>query len=149
MGEAASREKEKLALILEGLRHLASELQKYGLRSLILTGSWAKGSQLATSDVDVIIIAEGFEGLPFYEREYLVQKYWARPEPLDPWCYTPREAWQGVFEKPRLDLVDALEYGLIVYDDGFWASLRREYYRQGPYKRVEAGGYWYLKIKED
>jgi hypothetical protein len=132
------------------LHSLALELRRLGLRSLVLFGSWARGSQLAESDVDVIVVAEGFDGLPFYEREYLVLKVWRGTEPLEPWCYTPREAWKGVFERPRLDLIDALEHGVVVYDDGFWRSLRSKYIERRPYGVMEAeGGYRYLKLNEN
>lgn len=144
MGEAVARER-----LASRLHALASRLRRLGLRSLVLFGSWARGTQLAESDVDVIVVAEKFEGLPFYEREYLVLREWRGPEPLEPWCYTPREAWRSVLERPRLDLIDALERGVVVYDDGFWQGLRGEYFRRRPYGIVEVeGGYWYLKLDE-
>ena len=60
----------------------------------------------------------------------------------------PHEAWRGVFERPRLDLIDALEEGVVIYDDGFWSRLRREYLRRGPYEssRIE-GGLRYLRLR--
>ncbi len=123
-------------LVME-LRRLAERLKGYGLRSMVLFGSRARMKHLRESDVDVLIVAEGFEGLPFYEREYIVQKLWSQEYPLEPWCYTPRELLEAV-EKPRIDVVDALDYGIVVYDDGFWSEVRRRYGHR--YKRTPYGG---------
>ena len=129
------------------LRRLASRLERLGLRSLVLFGSRARGDSLAESDVDVIVVAEAFRGLPFYETEYLVLREWDSPEPLEPWCYTPEEARAGALERPRLDIVDALERGVVVYDDGFWEALRREYLAGGRWERAPgAGGHSFLRL---
>ena len=137
MGEAVARRR-----VVEMLRVLAERLRVYGLRSLVLTGSYARGEQLRDSDIDAIIVAEAFEGLPFYEREYLVLREWSYPDPLEPWCYTSREVLEHVFRRPRIDLIDALEYGIVVYDDGFWRSVR-ETYAQRPYRRRAIDGAHY------
>ena len=121
MGEEAP----SLGEIVAELRRLAERLRGLGLRSLILFGSWARGEPLRESDVDVLIVAEGFRGKPFYEREELVLRLHDGRLPIEPWCYTPEEVVEALTRKPRIDVVDAAQNGIVVYDDGFWAEAAR------------------------
>ncbi len=129
---------EALSRIIRELRRLAEALRGLRVRSVVLFGSWARGESLRESDVDVIIVAEGFEGLPFYEREYLVLRAYRGSLPLEPWCYTPREVVESLEENPRIDLVDAVEHGIVVYDDGFWGRVRERY--RGRWRMTGYGG---------
>jgi predicted nucleotidyltransferase len=56
-GERKKRERERL---LRRLRAHKAELQRqYGLKRLALFGSWARGEQSRTSDVDIMVEFEG------------------------------------------------------------------------------------------
>ena len=121
MGEEAPSLRE----VIEELRVLAERLRGLGLRSLVLFGSWARGEQLRDSDVDVLIVAEGFRGKPFYEREVLVLRLYGGRLPLEPWCYTPEEVVEAVTRRPRIDVIDAAQRGIPVYDDGLWERVSR------------------------
>ena len=127
---------EQIVKELEGLAERAAK--KLGLRSLVVFGSYARGLQLRESDVDVLIVAEAFEGLPFYEREYMVLKLYQGNHPLEPWCYTPREVLEALEKKPRIDLADALRHGIVVYDDGLWSMARKRY--TGRFRWTSYGG---------
>ncbi len=132
----------KLSRVIEELRGFADRVSRVlGLRSLVVFGSYARGEALRDSDVDVIVVAEAFRGLYFYEREYMVHRLYRGSLPLEPWCYTPEEVVESLEQRPRLDIVDAVDYGVVVYDDGFWEELRSRY--RGRYRRTWYGG---LKI---
>ena len=75
----------------------------------------------------MLIVADGFEKLPFHEREYLVLKRYRGKLPLEPWCYTPSEVVESLERRPRIDIIDAVEHGIVLYDDGFWSYIRRKY----------------------
>ena len=118
-GEAAPEE------LMAALRRLAGRLLREGLGvcSVVLFGSYARGEWLRDSDVDLLVVAEGFRGRPFYEREYIVLRLWDGGWPLEPWCYTPEEVLEVLRGRPRMNVVDALEHGVVVCDDGFWRML--------------------------
>ena len=137
MGERAT-----LGEVVGELRDFARRVSgRLGLRSMVVFGSYARGTQLRESDVDVLIVAEAFEGLPFYEREYMVLKLYKGSLPLEPWCYTPREVLEALERRPRIDLADALTRGVVVYDDGFWSMIRGKYLG-----RIEWTDYGGLKL---
>ncbi len=126
--------------IIRILREFADQLLENGLRinSLVLTGSYARGDWLLDSDLDIIIVFDDFKGLKFYEREELILRKWKYPLPLEPWCYTRDEIMRFFKEKPRIDVIDALEQGIVIYDDGFWRKIKTEY-RNHPYKKSKHG----------
>ena len=133
MGEEHDIEtvKRELARLVDALRDLK-------VRSIVLFGSRARGESLKDSDYDVLIVADGFDGMPFYEREYLVFSRYKGRLYLEPWCYTPREIIESLEKRPRIDIVDAVEHGIVVYDDGFWERIRRRY--KGRWRLTEYGG---------
>jgi len=122
-----------------GLERLARSISDLGLHSLVVFGSRARGDCLRDSDIDVLVVAEGFEGRPFYEREYLVLERYRGGLPVEPWCYTPKEVLGALEGRPRLDVLDALEYGVVIVDDGFWERARRLYNARRP-RRTPYGG---------
>ncbi len=133
MGE----ETPSLREVIKELQSLAEKLRSLRLRSLVLFGSWARGEQLRDSDIDVLIVAEGFRGKPFYEREELVLQLYDGRLPIEPWCYTPKEIIEAVTRKPRIDVIDAAQRGLPVYDDGFWKLISE---RARRWRRTRYGG---------
>lgn len=135
--------------LLQELRRLSIQLLPLGLRTLVVFGSRVRGDYLRDSDVDVLIVADTFRGLSFYEREYIVSKKWLYSIPLEAWCYTPEEVEKNLFERPRIDIVDAIENGLVVYDDGFWSRLRLAYSKK-PYRwRKTSRGFSTLVLERD
>ena len=57
----------------------------------ILTGSWARGSYLGDSDVDLIIVSDDFSAMPVSERLSYLQKEWTNKIPLEAFGYTVEE----------------------------------------------------------
>lgn len=58
---------------------------------VILFGSRARGDHLLTSDVDLLLVSEAFEGLPDDERMVRALALWEGPVSLQPLCFTPAE----------------------------------------------------------
>lgn len=76
----------------------------------ILTGSWARGSYLEDSDVDLIIVSDDFEGVALPERLVYLQKNWTSRLPLEALGYTT-----GEFKRLRKNstyVKDAVRHGL-------------------------------------
>jgi predicted nucleotidyltransferase len=63
--------------VVEAVRKLMKELSEeegITIGRAYLFGSYAKGSWLRTSDVDLVIVSRGFEGMPFIKRLDLVNR---------------------------------------------------------------------------
>lgn len=74
------------------LRAFASNVKKdYPDANILLFGSRARNEFLENSDYDVIVISNGFKGIHFFKRIEKMYDYWAYPENLDIFCYTPQE----------------------------------------------------------
>ena len=61
------------------------------LRHFIMFGSRARGDELLTSDVDLIVVSEGFSGQKFQRRPLAVLELWSDIVDLEALCYTPEE----------------------------------------------------------
>lgn len=89
------------------------KLQKdFQVRKIILFGSQAEGTAGRDSDVDLIIVSEGFGRLNFIERAAKMYDYWALEHPVDFLCYTPKEFRER--EKGATLVRQALKYGVAV-----------------------------------
>jgi len=63
--------------VLEAVRKLVKELSRnegIAVERAYLFGSYAKGSWIKTSDVDLVIVSRGFEGMSFLKRLDLVNR---------------------------------------------------------------------------
>jgi predicted nucleotidyltransferase len=63
--------------VVEAVRKLMKELSEeegITIERAYLFGSYAKGSWLRTSDVDLVIVSRGFKGMPFIKRLDLVNR---------------------------------------------------------------------------
>lgn len=76
----------------ERVKRLIARLDaKHGVDQAFLFGSTAIGNRLEGSDVDIIVVSRGFEGISVPERQGLLQREWEGPEELHALAYTPDE----------------------------------------------------------
>ena len=71
--------------------------KRFKISAAYLFGSRARGDFLKSSDFDVILVSDDFEGVFFSKRIAQTYPFWRHyPEEIEPLCYTPEE-----FEKKR------------------------------------------------
>jgi len=81
---------------------------EFNPQQVLLFGSRIRGKPRKDSDIDIIIISDSFESIPFVNRMGLILKKIKFPKHVDYFCYTISE-----FEKIKNEscvLIDALEY---------------------------------------
>ncbi|TFG13915.1 MAG: nucleotidyltransferase domain-containing protein [Promethearchaeota archaeon] len=81
---------------------------EFNPQKVLFFGSLIRGDPRKDSDLDVIIVSEFFNNIPFVNRMGLVLKKVKFPKHIDYFCYTPEE-----FQKIRNQssvIIDALEY---------------------------------------
>ena len=94
---------------------LAKARGALGRVSLALYGSYARGDFNAWSDVDLVLVWEGFEGVRYLDRWTLIRGLVeASGEPLDLVLWSPREA-RVMVERPSWR--KALEDCIVLADD--------------------------------
>jgi len=78
--------------VMRGLRKLKKEVAKeYRIDKMLLFGSRAKGEELLTSDVDILVVSRDFSELPFRKRPDVFLDRWKLPVDLEVLCYAPDE----------------------------------------------------------
>ncbi|NHI94994.1 MAG: nucleotidyltransferase domain-containing protein [Candidatus Lokiarchaeota archaeon] len=77
---------------------------------ILLFGSRAKGTATEDSDLDIIIVSDFFEPIPFLERMPIVLKLIAFPKHVDIICYSEKE-FLNLKNKSSI-LIDALKHGI-------------------------------------
>ena len=128
----------------EELHHLLKGLLScpHRLRSLVVFGSRARGDWKPWSDTDVVIIVEAKSiakwaplhglGLPRDAVEV------AERSCVEARVFTP-ERFRELLRSFNLTALDALEEGVVLFDDGFWREVKAEF------ERMKASG-WVEKI---
>ena len=93
-------------------RLLPQIIKEYTPKTSIIFGSRIKGDATLNSDLDIVIVSNVFQDIPFIERMPSLLKKFDFPGHIDYICYTPEE-----FEKIKGAsslIIDALEYGEII-----------------------------------
>src|SRR3989442_7346002 len=72
-------------------RYLQRLARSITVNKAILTGSWATGTYLEDSDVDLIIVSDDFSKMPIADRLSYLQKKWKSRIPLEAFGYTVNE----------------------------------------------------------
>ncbi len=95
--------------------YIEREVKRY-LKSLpvridfaILFGSTVYGERLRDSDIDLIVVSDDFEGMPFEKRMLILQKYWRHNVPLEAFGFTCREF--EVLKYKSIVIQEAMEKG--------------------------------------
>ncbi len=84
------------------------------VRKVILTGSWANGSYLEDSDVDLVVVSDYFADMPLPRRLVYLQKHWKSRLPLEAFAYTTTE-FQDLAKKSSY-VKDAIRHGIILFN---------------------------------
>ncbi|MBI4637937.1 MAG: nucleotidyltransferase domain-containing protein [Candidatus Rokubacteria bacterium] len=90
-------------------RYLPRLRRRYRPELVVVFGSRARGDALAESDLDLLVVAERFEGVPFVERASRLLADLDLPFGADLLCYTPAEFARKRRERGIVSL--ALEEG--------------------------------------
>jgi predicted nucleotidyltransferase len=72
-------------------KHIWFLRTRFNPEMIILFGSRARGDHLEDSDIDLLVVAKSFEGVPFFDRLRLAYGMWDKKEDLEQICYTPQE----------------------------------------------------------
>mgnify|MGYP001773731557 CR=1 FL=1 len=112
----------------EVIAHLSSYVDTvrgsgFEVVSAVLFGSRARGDELLSSDIDLLLIL-GSCSYGFVERVVVLSRFWDGKLCLEVFPYTKDEVMM-LFSRGSITLYDCLEHGIIVYDNGFFSSLRR------------------------
>jgi len=95
------------------------------VHAIILFGSRARGKHLPWSDYDLLIIGDFDE--PYLDRiGILLELLKDLPIPIEPHPYTLEEAL-NMLRRGNLIIIDALEWGKILYGDDVLKELRKAY----------------------
>jgi len=90
MGGIATKE------IIKELKKLKAKVK---VEKMILFGSRARGDELLTSDVDVLVISKKYIKVPFKKRPDFFLDSWKLPLDLEIICYSPEE-----FERKKKEI---------------------------------------------
>lgn len=115
--------------------------RRFSVTSIVLIGSRARGDALETSDVDLLIVSNDFEGLSYLERLHQATRDWMPPPSLEVFTHTEAEVRERSTTL-TLHILEALDRGVILFDTGFFRALRREFkakMRQGRVIRYRYG----------
>ena len=98
-------QKAAINLIQKYLERLPIEVDE-----AILFGSTAKDTRLAESDVDLIVISEGFKEMALPQRFLILQKNWVSATDLEAFGFT-RQEFDSLKDK-SIVVQEAVEYGI-------------------------------------
>ncbi len=103
---------------LEAAEAVLKLLEEAGVRvrEAYLFGSYARGDWLEDSDVDLVIVSDDFEGMPYLERLELIYRLeWERSV----------EPWVEVIPLTPVELAERLEGSAVLRDARrYWIRLR-------------------------
>ena len=134
--------------IINELRRYVQCLIEHGHRinSAVLFGSRARDDWLIDSDIDLLIIIPN-SGKNFLERIRDFTACWDLGLALEVFPYTVDEV-KRLMNKGSIALYDALDYGVVIYDDGTFEKLRevfRKAVNEGVIRKVN--GWWTIPEK--
>ena len=103
------------------LDHIRRFLQVIGAEEGYLFGSRARNEPLLNSDVDLLIVSDAFEGIPFPRRLVQMHRHWFLPYFLEALPYTRQEVAR--LSQSRGVVVAALRDGIHIRADSSVARL--------------------------
>lgn len=111
---------------------------------VVLFGSMAKGTWLPSSDYDLLIGLQGDDGKRFIDRLGEFQRLLHTDVDVFPYS---RSEWQKMFRDLHLLMLEALDSGIVLVDDGSFAQMRTQFegwLREGVVQRRGRG--WKMKV---
>lgn len=126
-------------------RFLGRLLQAPGkeVEFVVLFGSMAKGNWAQGSDYDVLIGLRGADGRRLIDRIADVEVLTDGNIQVFPY---DQPAWERMFSNRHLLLLESLDHGVVLFDRGSFATMRREFERwrsSGEVQRLDSG--WRLQ----
>jgi len=95
--------------VADALENFVKEVKgKYEDAEIYLFGSYAKGTWIEDSDIDVVVISKHFAKLSAEERVRILRKMASRKTPFQILAYTPEEFYKA--KRKSVVLQDAEEY---------------------------------------
>jgi hypothetical protein len=126
------------------------------LISLVLFGSVARGQAGASSDIDLLVVAEGFPRSLRDRRRPLLEE-WERVRAANglasiPWNLVPKSVEEARYHSPLY--LDVVEDGVLILDrGGFFAAVLAEMRQRmralGSRRVFLEDGSWYWDLKPD
>jgi len=112
---------------LERLKAFVERIARHleGKATIILFGSYARGNYNLVSDFDIIVISDKLKGNPLERTREL---YMLNEEflPVDIIAYTRKEFLKAL-ENLSPSALDAMEYGKVLYDNGFYKVAKKKF----------------------
>lgn len=99
------------------IRRLRREIR---LQGVILFGSWARDEAYPSSDLDLAVISEDFQGQHRIARRLFLAERWTSDAPADILGLTPQE----LDTAQSLLVREILQYGHVLFDTGCVAKAR-------------------------
>jgi len=112
-------------------KYIGQLSRRLSIRQAYLTGSWARGTYLEDSDVDLIIVSDDFEKMGLPDRLVYLQKSWKNNIPLEAFGYTTREFQR--LRKQSTYVKDAVRHGVPLTSSSrrAWKSIKAVVGKQG------------------
>ena len=105
-------------------KYIGQLSRRLSIRQAYLTGSWARGTYLEDSDVDLIIVSDDFEKMCLPDRLVYLQRSWKNKIPLEAFGYTTREFQR--LRKQSTYVKDAVRHGVPLTSSSrrAWKSIK-------------------------
>lgn len=126
--------------VRNGVVYYVEILKKRGVKvhTVLVLGSRAKGRSKPDSDVDVLIVASDLPGrtIPIFPslaqkilgiRRWFLLSDWPICMGIEPSGCCSKEEFLQRLEDFELEALDAMYYGKIVCDDGFWLEANKKF----------------------
>lgn len=112
-----------------------------GEATVILFGSYARGDYNRASDFDIVVISNRLEKNPLKRTKelYALNKDFL---PVDIIAYT-REEFLRALENLSPTALDAVSYGKVLHDDGFYRIAKKKF-EELKKKGLKKGKYWMM-----
>ncbi len=101
------------------IRRLRREIR---LQGVILFGSWAKGKAYPSSDLDLAVISEDFQGHHRIARRLFLAERWPGDAPADILGLTPQE----LYTAQSLLVREILKHGQVLFDTGCVVEAQKQ-----------------------